>query len=154
MLAGRVGISTLIASVAGTVVHDHYIIALRNGRPSASPSEVCQAMINKGQSLFIYSLSTGTRGQRRPQSSTSSVPFVDRLCQSGPGGAEEAGDRAGAGGSPAGLRSRETVPMELRAEQRRVGAARCRFQSCPTAPLLSADTLLGFIHELILCKWE
>lgn len=75
-------------------------------------------MTNKGQSLFIYFLSTGTHGQRCPQSSTSSVRFMERLCQSGPGGAEEAGNRAGADGSPAGLYSRETVSMELRAEQR------------------------------------
>lgn len=75
-------------------------------------------MVNKGQGLFIYFLSAGTHGQRCPQSPTSSVLFVERLCQSGPGGAEEAGNRAGADGSPAGLYGREAVSMELRAEQR------------------------------------
>lgn len=67
------------------------------------------AGINRGQSLFIYFLSTGTHGQRCPQPSSSSVLFMERPCQSGPGGAEEAGDRAGADGSRAGLYSGETV---------------------------------------------
>lgn len=39
MFTGRVRISTFVVSVASTVVRDHYIIALHNGRLSASPQK-------------------------------------------------------------------------------------------------------------------
>lgn len=39
MFAGRVRISTFVGGVASTVAQDHYIIALRNGRLSASPQK-------------------------------------------------------------------------------------------------------------------
>lgn len=76
-------------------------------------------MINKSLTLLdlFYFLSTGTDGQRRPQSSSSIVRFVVRLAQTGPGSAEEARNRSGADGGHVGLYRRETVSMELRGEQ-------------------------------------